>query len=323
MTHDVTAPAAPAPAALPAADPLARRLTTAVSVLTFIVIVAGANVTTTLSGDAIPTWPWGWFTSDTGVAIEMSHRFVAGALVASTAMLWWASRRTGDRSLRRIAFASFGIVVIQAVLGGIRVLVGAEDEAHGSLPALKILHATLGQTFYLLAVAASSLASDWWATTKERPLEDSGLAMMRASGLAILFLLLQILLGALGRHGVIAPEFHAVFALIPMILAARLVLVSSSDIPRDVELFRGPSALMGFLVALQLALGIASYIVTSETPDPLKRDLSQIITINAHVAISAAMTGAAVSIAMRAVRLWGVPTDARVAEARQRQEPVR
>jgi hypothetical protein len=108
-----------------------------------------------------------------------------------------------------------------------------------------------------------------------------------------------------------------------MILAARLVLVSSSDIPRDVELFRGPSALMGFLTALQLALGIASYIVTSETPDPLQRDLSQVVTLNLHVGVSAAMTGVAVSVALRAVRLWGVPTDERVAEARRRQETAR
>jgi heme A synthase len=316
MTHD--APAAAAPAA--AADPLARRLTTAAAFVCLLVIVAGANVTSTQSGDAIPTWPWGWLGKDAADWIELSHRYVAGLLILTTAV---AAVRTGSPQLRRVAWAVFGLVVVQAVLGGVRVLVGAEDESHHTLPWLKIAHASLGQAIYPLAVAASCLASDWWAQTKERPLEDVGLAVMRAAGLALLFMFLQIVLGALGRHLVIPREVHAIFALIPMILAARLVLVSSSDIPRDVELFRGPSALMGFLTALQLALGIASYIVTSETPDPLQRDLSQVVTLNLHVGVSAAMTGVAVSVALRAVRLWGVPTDERVAEARRRQETAR
>lgn len=315
MSHEASPAASPAPG-----DPLARALTVATAVMTFIAIVAGANVTTTKSGDAIPTWPWGWFTSKPDVAIEMSHRFVAGVLVACVAALLWAARRSGSPALRRLAFACLAIVVLQAVLGGVRVLLGAKDEEHGWLPFFKVVHATLGQTFYLLTICATSLTSAWWGATERRRLDDAGLAMMRASGLAIFFMLLQILLGALGRHAVLPREVHAFFALIPMVLSARLVLVASTDVPRDVELFRGPSALLGFLTALQLALGIGAYIVVSETEDPLKRDVSQIVTINAHVAISAAMTGAAVSIAMRAVRLWGAPTDERVADARRALE---
>jgi heme A synthase len=287
----------------------------------FLVIVAGANVTSTKSGDAIPTWPWGWFTSDVAVAIEMSHRFVAGVLSLSTVLLALAARRTHTPALRRVAWGAAGIVVLQATLGGVRVLLGAADEQHAWLPFFKVVHATLGQVFFLLAVAAAALTSKWWSETKERPLDDAGLAMLRSSGLALLFLGIQTVLGALGRHDVVVPrEVHSVFALIPMILAARLVLVSSSDIPRDVELFRGPSAALGFVTALQLALGIGSYIVTSDETDPLKRDVAGIVTINAHVAVSSVMMGVVVTMILRSVRLWGVPTDERVAEARRLQE---
>jgi hypothetical protein len=233
MPH-VTPTAGPAEGAAPPAAPaggvdrLARRLTLAVVGMTLLVIVAGANVTSTKSGDAIPTWPWGWFTSDAGVAIEMSHRFVAGVLIASAAALAFAAHRTHDRAIRRVAWAAFAIVVFQAALGGVRVLVGAQDEGHGSLPFLKVVHATLGQAFFLLAVIAASLTSDWWRATKQRPLDDGGLAMLRAAGLALVTLLAQLVLGALGRHDVLVPrEVHAVFALIPMILCARLVLVAS------------------------------------------------------------------------------------------------
>lgn len=314
MAHPEAAPAAaPRPSA---ADPVARKLTAAAAWICLLVIVAGANVTTTQSGDAIPTWPWGWLGSTAAGWIELSHRYVAGLLIVTTAVAAW---RTGSTALRRVAVAVFVLVVIQAALGGVRVLVGAADETHGALPWLKVTHATLGQVIYPLAVAAAALASDWWADTVQRPLDDAGLATMRAAGLALLAMILQIVLGALGRHLVIPREVHAIFALLPLVLSARIVLVLS-DLPRDVELFRGPSALIGFLTALQLALGIGTYIVTSETDDPLKRDLSQVITLNAHVGVSAAMTGVAVAIALRAVRLWGAPTDERVAEARRNQQ---
>jgi len=302
-------------------DPVARRLTLFVVSVAFLVIVAGANVTSTKSGDAIPTWPWGWFTSEVPVAIEMSHRFVAGVLILSTVLLAVAAQRTHAPSLRRVAWGAAGIVVLQAALGGVRVLLGAEDEQHAWLPFFKVVHATLGQVFFLLAVGAAAITSKWWHQTKERPLDDAGLAMLRSSGLAIFFLVLQTVLGALGRHDVLVPrEVHAVFALVPMILAARLVLIASSDVPRDVELFRGPSAALGFVTALQLALGIGSYIVTSEVEDPAKRDLAGLVTINAHVGISSVMMGIVISIILRSVRLWGVPTDERVAEARRLQD---
>lgn len=306
---------------VPAADPLSRRLTRVVVGMTLLVIVAGANVTTTKSGDAIPTWPWGWFTSDVPTAIEMSHRFAAGLLVLATILLAVAARRTHSGALARIAKIAFGIVVLQAVLGGVRVLLGAEDEQHSLLPLFKVVHATLGQLFFLLAVAAAAMSSDWWASTKQRTLDDAGLALLRGGGLALAFLVLQLVFGALGRHDVLIPrEVHAVFALVPMILCARLVLVSSSEVPRDVELFRGPSAALGFVTALQLALGIASYIVTSDQPDPLQRDISGVVTINGHVGASAVMMGIVVTMILRAVRLWGVPTDERVAEARRLQD---
>ncbi|MCE9636794.1 MAG: COX15/CtaA family protein [Planctomycetes bacterium] len=315
MSHDNPPPgAAPSP---PGGDRLARRLTLAVVVTTLVVIVAGANVTTTRSGDAIPTWPFGWFTSAVDVIIEMSHRFVAGLLVACAIALVVVARRTHDGGLRRVAWATFIIVVVQAALGGVRVLIGAENEQSSWLPLFKVVHATLGQLFFLLAVSAAAFTSDWWRETKVRPLDDAGLAMLRGSGLALLFMVIQLVLGAVGRHDLLPREVHAVFALIPMILAARLVLIASSDLPRDVELFRGPTAALGFLTALQLAIGIGSYIVTSEEPDATKRGLSQVITLNAHVGISALMMGVVVSVILRSVRLWGVPTDERVAEAKR------
>lgn len=308
----MTDAAPPRPAEPEAVDPVARRLTSAGAWIALLVVVAGANVTSTKSGDAIPTWPWGWLGDTAATRIEATHRYVALLLIVTTGVAAW---RTGRPGLKRLAWVIFGLVVVQALLGGWRVLVGAEDESHPSLPWLKVTHATLGQAIYPLAVAAAGLASAWWAAAPRRPVEDAGLAVMRAAGLALLSFLVQILLGALGRHDVLPREVHSVFALVPLALAARLVL-ALADVPKGIELLQGPAALLGFLTAAQLVLGVASYIVVSQTEDPLQRGLAEVVALNAHVGVSAALTGVAVSIALRAVRIWGAPTDERIAEAR-------
>lgn len=300
---------APTPIAPDApAERLARRLTRAVVAVTLVVLAAGATVTSTGSGDAVPTWPWGWFSDHLGVRIEMSHRVVAGLLVLATIALVWAAARTKDPGLKRIAWIACWTAVAQAVLGGVRVLLP------GVL--LKVSHATLAQLFFCLAVAAAAMTSTWWKTTERRRLDDAGLAMLRASGIAFLLLFVQLVLGVLGRHDVLPREVHAVFALPAIIFTARVVLVASGDLPRDIELFRAPVAMLGFFTALQIALGIASYIVTMEVPDVLAREPVHSVALAAHLAVGAIMLGLVLSVILRTVRLWGVPTDERVAEAR-------
>jgi len=295
-----------------AEDALIARLTWGVAAITLVVIAAGANVTSSASGDAVPTWPWGWFTDDAAVAIEMSHRVVAGVLVAATLGLAVAAWRSHSKGLRILAFVAAGTVVAQAVLGGVRVLFPET--------ALKVAHGVLGQVFFCVAAAAAAISSRWWHRTETRPLDDTGLSLLRTCGIALAALLVQVLLGALGRQDVIPREVHSIFALVPMLLAARVILIASSDVPRDVELFRGVTAELGFLTAAQLVLGIASYIVSSEEADPSKRGVFQLVALNLHVAVGSGMMGLVISALLRTVRLWGLPTDDRVAEARRLAE---
>jgi heme A synthase len=292
----------------------ARSFARAVVATTLVVLAAGATVTSTASGDAVPTWPWGWFSEQLAVNIEMSHRVVAGVLVAGTLALVWIAYRTKDPSLRRIAWAAFWLALVQALVGGLRIYVATWF--------LKVVHATLAQVFFCVAVAAAAVTSRWWRETRQRPLEDAGLAMLRASGFALAALFVQLVLGALGRHDVIPREVHAVFALPALVLVARIVLVASGDLPRDVELFRGPTALLGLLAGVQLVLGIAAYIVAMDVPDPLQRGAFHSITLAAHLAVGAAMMGLVLTILLRTVRLWGLPTDERVAEARGPAAPA-
>lgn len=277
------------------------------------VIFLGANVTTTASGDAIPTWPHGLSFETAKEAVEMTHRVAASLAIVGSLVLFgvaWQARKLLP-GIMTVAKLAVGLVILQAVIGGIRIYIPAA--------ALKVTHATLGQVFLCLAVVAAALTSEWWRDTKTRMIDDVGLSMLRACGFAIATLLLQVLLGALGRHDVIPREVHAVFALVVLLLSARLVIVATGDVPRDIELLRGPAGGLGFFAALQLVLGIGSYIITADpaSADPDKRSLSQVITLNIHVIAASAMLGLSVLLLFRTIRIWGLPTPERVEEAKR------
>jgi hypothetical protein len=73
--------------------------------------------------------------------------------------------------------------------------------------------------------------------------------------------------------------------------------------------------LLGLLAAAQIALGLVTYFVAATGGAPEQRGAAQIVTMNLHLAVGAAMLGTTLSILMRAVRVYGLPTDERVAAA--------
>src|ERR1700680_4506175 len=142
---------------------------------TFVLVFAGGLVTSTGSAMAVPSWPldagrliprqWG-----AGVLFEWGHRAIAGTVSILTLMLalwiWMAERRAW---VRYTALAALGLVVVQAVLGGITVLL--------NLPlAVAVAAALPGQVFFCLMVAIALFTSPRWET----------MALPRARGRAAL-----------------------------------------------------------------------------------------------------------------------------------------
>ena len=110
---------------------------------------------------AVPSWPldagrlipqqWG-----AGVLFEWGHRAIAGTVSILTLTLamwvWMAERRAW---VRYTALAAFALVVVQAVLGGITVLL--------NLPlTFAVAHAMTGQAFFCLMVAIALFTSPAW-----------------------------------------------------------------------------------------------------------------------------------------------------------------
>src|SRR6266699_1608287 len=90
---------------------------------TFLVIMAGASVTSNDAGLSVPDWPtsFGYLVKAPhlvgGVRFEWSHRMVAGSLVVLTvAIAAWTLLVERRSWLRKLGLAALGTVIAQAIL---------------------------------------------------------------------------------------------------------------------------------------------------------------------------------------------------------------
>lgn len=265
----------------------------------FVLVVLGAFTTSIGAGMVFPDWPLsdgslnpaGWLHNLAEFA-EHSHRLSAGLMSAVTLILAAALWRCEARGwLRWLGWFAVALVLLQAVVGGLRVLlnpveVTAVDTSLGQLFAM--LHACLAQVFVctLLAIAAA-LSRSWREGTPGRPAVGAGL---RRFGLACCGLLLvQLAVAAVMRHsfaGLAIPTFpltpagglvpaqwdfqiginfaHRVMAFVLILALPGFAVVVWRDPAASAGLNRLAGAMVTLLVA-QILLG-ASIVWTGRNP---------------------------------------------------------
>ena len=132
----------------------------------------------------------------------------------------WARNSPAAKPLPRLGWWAFGLVQLQGLLGGLRVILDAQVIAGMKLgTAFGIFHACLGQAFFVLLCAIALLTGKWWVTNESRR-PPGGKAILPfgalgASGrwllvLTTLLVFLQLMIGATMRHqhaGLAIPDF--------------------------------------------------------------------------------------------------------------------
>ena len=240
-----------------------------------------------------------------GVLYEHGHRMVAGVVALATlALAAWTWREEPRPFVRRLAALALAAVVLQAVLGGVTVLL--------RLPtAVSVAHAALAQAFFCLVVALAVVTGRDWVEER-RASADPLLARLTAVTTVTVYV--QLLIGAVVRHtgaGMAIPDFPLAYGkLVPeiasfaigihfahrvgaVVVSALVVAIAArvfgthSDDPRRMR----PAALLLALVALQLTLG-ASIIWTRKA----------VLPTTAHVAVGAAILATSLVLALRSFR---------------------
>lgn len=260
-----------------------RRFTKVVAASTLFLIFAGAMVTSTDSGLAVPDWPntYGWFMFAFplrkmvgGIFYEHGHRLIAstvGFLCIIQAI--WLQRREPKRFVRTLGWLSLAAVIVQGLLGGLTVIL--------LLPkSISVSHAALAEIFFCINVSIAFFTSRWYTSLSAMAKGD---APVRLAWCLTALVFLQILAGAVMRHlgaGLAIPDFPLSFGgLVPDFLSKEIVsayvhrvggvLVLGSVVAMAVRLLRYDrnhplrvlAQLLMVVVAAQVTLG--GYVIWS------------------------------------------------------------
>lgn len=265
--------------------------TTLAGLWVFVLILLGAFTTSIGAGMIFPDWPLsngslnpdGWLT-DRAMFAEHAHRLSAAIMAFLTfAIAWWVSKTEPRPWVRHLAWAALGLVLAQAVLGGLRVVL---DQLHveiintnlGRLFAMA--HATLAQIYVCLLLGVALALSKSWinGAISSRPAAWRHLAMA-----CFALLVLQLAVAAVMRHSfaglailsfplsspdghLLPPQWdfrigiHFAHRVLAVIITFAL-LALAYRVWRDPATSNGPKrACLAtlFLLAVQIALGAAS-----------------------------------------------------------------
>lgn len=239
-----------------------------VACATFFLILAGGLVTSHQAGLSVPDWPKSfgtWFPPMQGLMIwEHGHRVIAAFVgLLSLTLAVWITLSDKRKWLIGLAWSSIVLVFLQALLGGLTVLLKLP-------PAISISHAVIGQTFFGLLVATAFFLSPYYEQNQDSAgtSRDPKLARLALIGLGMVYL--QLILGAAVRHTDHGVIEHIVFA---ALLTGHLLAFSFYALyhhPARKVLIR-LVACLGATLVTQVFLGVGAFsfkVLIPETQQP-------------------------------------------------------
>lgn len=268
----------------------------------FLLILAGGLVTSRDAGLAVPDWPLAfgqikapqWWQVES-IRTGLGHRILGLLVGAWTAVLMVAVLRVeSDVLVRRLAIGAVGLVVLQALVGGLRILHLSVD--------LAMVHGVVGQLYFASLAAVVAVTSPAWQRGAQLPVSRRERAQ---SAILLAAVLAQLLFGLFIRHlGASARPLAGSPLLYAHVIGAGIVLSSLLDLQRDFGV--APGASFGKwllpLVWLQIALGIATYVATDDVAVDRQATLLESWLPTLHVAAGATLLGAVVVRNMHAWR---------------------
>jgi cytochrome c oxidase assembly protein subunit 15 len=285
---------------------------------TFVVIAAGALVTSNDAGLSVPDWPtsFGYLVKVPhfvgGVRYEWSHRMVAGTLVSLTlAIAIWTLLVERRRWMRWLAVGAFCTVIVQAILGGLTVLLFQP-------PAVSTAHATVAQTFFCIAVAIAVFTGRKWV--EEQPcveFDSRRPSLFTLTLLSIFVLYVQLILGGMFRHHGMSWWPHVMHAgIVTFVLA--WTAIRAISLYSNVEAVKRPAILMLSLLITQLCLGFTAFVTrVAWGKGAAQPELPMVASTVAHVAVGALLLATTVILSIQVWRHVPVAIEERVGQARR------
>lgn len=249
---------------------------------TLALLLAGALVSSTGAGLALPGWPSlaRGAEAASGAGLQQAHRLLAALVALLAVLVAVLSWRFDPRPwMKGLSVAAVALLVGQAVYGGLAVI--------SLLPAyFSVFHAALAQVFFGLTVALALFTSAGWLDRERGGAAESDPGLARWALASTVAIYVQVLVGATMRHSYVAdgrpgglaiPDYPLAFGqVVPVaelgssivavaflhrliaLVTAALVAVTVARVYRRHAAESGlvrPASLLALLVAAQIVLG--------------------------------------------------------------------
>lgn len=285
----------------------------------FLLIAVGAVVTTTRAGDTEPGWSWRfwewfvtWMSAEGGLAWELGHRMIATIVGMVVIPMAWFHWRGMSGRVRWLGLTVLVLVVVQGILGGVRVLVvsdvevqqavvhatGGGDALEARRAAFAMAHGITAQVTFALLCCILLLTSSSWQQPTESKTHPRALGTRHLAVVAWIAVVGQLALGTLvrqtGHHVMwhVAGAFTVTSLLVTLCFRAFLY-------HRDSEPVRRVATWIIGLLVVQVFLGITPWMLSKGNLDAHAPDSVVAILRSAHV-----VTGASILVALSFLTLW-------------------
>jgi heme a synthase len=284
-------------------QPWLHRFACFLAFATFLLIIAGASVTSHRAGLSVPDWPttYGQFMFSFpmskwvgNIFYEHGHRLIASVVGMLTVVLAvWLVRVEPRRWVRRLGIAAVAAVIAQGILGGLTVKLMLP-------PSVSIAHACLAEAFFCVTVALAFVTSEKWRQPTP-PAETSGARLaQRLTLVSTIAIYVQIILGAAIRHDEwgFFPHMFGAIAVLGCVVSSLFVALFAVKHP---GLLRHAILLL-CLVTAQIALGLVTLMV--RVPKNADEQLSsiQLLVPTAHLALGALVLATSLAMTLKAFR---------------------
>ena len=277
-----------------------HRIAIFIAVVTFVVIIAGALVTSEDAGLSVPDWPTSyghfvkWPPMLTGVVYEHSHRVIAWFTgMCTTVIAFWTLFADRRRWMKYLAFGALGTIIVQGILGGLTVL-------HKLPPEVSTAHAAVGQTFFCIAVAIAVFTGRDWVEPVPQPVADNGRPkLLVLCWYSILILYVQLIFGGMFRHHGMSWAPHVINAVSVALILTWTGVRAILQFPRMEPIRRSAVGLL-FLLIVQIFLGFAAFFTrVAEIPGMAPSDFWLVLSTVAHVAVGALLLATTVVLTLQ------------------------
>lgn len=293
-------------------NPALHKFSIFFAVSVFLLIVAGALVTSNNAGLAVPDWPTSFGSLYKippmvgGIKYEHSHRMIAefvGLLTIVFAL--WTQLKDDRRWMKQLGWFALLLVIIQGVIGGIGV--------KRLLPWwMSTLHGMIAQTFFSLSVLFAIFTGRRWTEARPQPVpQQKAFDLRQLAWIAVAAVYMQLFFGAAFRHsaqwkiasngGFVFPfELHVYGAALTtgILFALCIRALTAYGVIKPI---RGMGIAILALLLIQLSLGITSYFVRVLHGHDVSAPTNAMVAVTvAHVAVGALLLAHCFMMAVQA-----------------------